>query len=101
MDPDPDSDPAIFVIDLQDANKKIILKKFNNFQRLVIKKLQNIRNQGLLFLLVIEGSGSIPLTNGTGSATLIARKYAQARKVQYSLKVTATHWSPLLVFVHF
>jgi hypothetical protein len=27
MDPDPDSDPAIFVIDLQDANKKLILKK--------------------------------------------------------------------------
>ncbi len=26
MDPDPD--PAIFVIDLQDANKKLILKKF-------------------------------------------------------------------------
>jgi hypothetical protein len=29
MDPDSDPDPAIFVIDLQDANKKIIfLKKF-------------------------------------------------------------------------
>jgi hypothetical protein len=30
MDPDPDSDPdpAIFVIGLQDANKKLILKKF-------------------------------------------------------------------------
>jgi len=30
MDPDPDSDPdsAIFVIDPQDANKKLILKKF-------------------------------------------------------------------------
>ncbi len=29
MDPNPDSDPdpAIFVIDLQDANKKFILKK--------------------------------------------------------------------------
>ncbi len=26
-DPDPDSDPAIFVFDLQDANKKLILKK--------------------------------------------------------------------------
>jgi hypothetical protein len=25
---DPDSDPAIFITDLQDANKKIILKKF-------------------------------------------------------------------------
>jgi hypothetical protein len=28
MDPDPDSDPAIFVIDFQDANKKLIKKKF-------------------------------------------------------------------------
>jgi hypothetical protein len=28
MDPDPDTDPAIFVIDLQDANKKQIEKKF-------------------------------------------------------------------------
>jgi hypothetical protein len=27
MDPDPDADPAIFVIDLQDANKKLIKKK--------------------------------------------------------------------------
>ncbi len=28
MDPDEVPDPAIFVIDLQDANKKIIFKKF-------------------------------------------------------------------------
>jgi hypothetical protein len=28
MDPDPDPDTAIFVIDLQDANKKLIKKKF-------------------------------------------------------------------------
>jgi hypothetical protein len=30
MDPDPDADPdpSIFIIDLQDANKKQILKKF-------------------------------------------------------------------------
>jgi len=29
MDPDPDSDPdpSIFIIELQDANKKLILKK--------------------------------------------------------------------------
>jgi hypothetical protein len=30
MDPDPDPDPFIFIIDLQDANKKLILfKKFS------------------------------------------------------------------------
>jgi hypothetical protein len=28
MDSDSDPDPAIFVLDLQDANKKLILKKF-------------------------------------------------------------------------
>jgi hypothetical protein len=28
MDPDADADPALFIIDVQDANKKIILKKF-------------------------------------------------------------------------
>jgi hypothetical protein len=27
MDPDADPDPAVFVIDLQDANKKLILFK--------------------------------------------------------------------------
>jgi hypothetical protein len=27
MDPDPDLDPAIFVIDLQDVNKKLIKKQ--------------------------------------------------------------------------
>jgi hypothetical protein len=35
MDPDPDSDPdadpAIFVIDLQDANRKVILKSFSAY----------------------------------------------------------------------
>jgi hypothetical protein len=30
MDPDADPDPAIFVIDLQDANKKLIKKKKNS-----------------------------------------------------------------------
>jgi hypothetical protein len=27
MDPDPDADPSIFIIDLQDANKKLIYFK--------------------------------------------------------------------------
>jgi hypothetical protein len=26
-DPDPDADPSIFITELQDANKKLILKK--------------------------------------------------------------------------
>jgi hypothetical protein len=31
MDPDSDLDPAIFVIDLQDADQKVISKKFSCF----------------------------------------------------------------------
>ncbi len=57
MDPDsdPDADPAIFVIDLQDANKKLILKKFSAYYFLKVhfhhfskikspKESQNSRN---------------------------------------------------------
>ncbi len=78
MDPDPD--PAIFVIDLQDANKILSLNKkcfclllfegtFTSFykEKNAQKKSQNSRNQGFsyLFCLMTEGSGSIPLTNGS------------------------------------
>ncbi len=46
MDPDPDSDPvpAIFVIDLQDVNKKLILKKFA-YYFLKIKILKEVIKQ--------------------------------------------------------
>jgi hypothetical protein len=81
MDPDsdPDYDPDIFVIGLQDANTKIILKKFfclllfegpfiSCFKDKKYKKTsQNRRNQGFSyhFSMMLEGtgSGSIPLTN--------------------------------------
>ncbi len=67
MDPDSDPDPAIFVIDLQDVNKKlkniIMLITFWRyiyiiFQRQnVQKKSYNIRNLGFFyyFCLMIEG----------------------------------------------
>ncbi len=77
------SDPAIVVIDLQDVNKKLILKSFSAYYFLEVhlhhfskikvqKKSQNSRNQGFsyYFCLLIEGSGaagSIPLSNGSGS----------------------------------
>jgi hypothetical protein len=75
-----DPDPAIFVIALQDANKKLIKKKsfsayyflkvhFHHFSKTKSpKKSQNSRNQGFpyYFYLMVEGSGSIPLTNGSG-----------------------------------
>ena len=93
MDPNPDSDldpdPAIFVIDLQDASKKLIFKTIfsayyflkvhlHHFSKIKSQKgSQNSRNQGFsyYFSMLIEGSGSgaragsgsIPLTGGSGS----------------------------------
>jgi hypothetical protein len=87
MDPDLDSDPAFFVIDLQDANKKLMfLNKFfcllpyclkvhlHDFLKIKSQKeSQNSRNQGFsyYFCMMIEGSGSgfIPLTSGSGSGS--------------------------------
>ncbi len=87
MDPnlDQDPDPAIFVIDLQDANKKLIRKVFllitfeGTFTSFFKDKNSKRSHKTvgikvfLIFLLedrrMIEGSGSrsIPLTNGSGS----------------------------------
>ena len=77
-----DPDPAIFVIDLQDANKKIffLILFFSDYYFLKVhlhhfskiksqKESQNSRNQGFsyYFCMMIEGSGSIPQTNWSGS----------------------------------
>jgi hypothetical protein len=78
MDPedqDADSDPSIFIIDLQDANKKQILKKifcillfegtFTSFSKVKCQKEVTKQSKSrffLLFCLVIEGSGA-----GSGS----------------------------------
>jgi hypothetical protein len=80
---DPDLDPSIFVIDLQDANTKLFFKTiFSAYYFLKVhlhhfskiksqKESQNSGNQGFsyFFCMVVEGSGSgsIPLTNGSGS----------------------------------
>jgi hypothetical protein len=59
MDPDPD----IFVVDLQDANK-------NHFSKMKSsKEVTKSRNQGFsyYFCLLIEGCGSVPQSNGSGS----------------------------------
>jgi hypothetical protein len=65
-----------FVIDLKATNKKpiylLLFLKVNLHHFLKIKvqkKLQNSRNQGFssYFFLMIEGSGSISLTSGSGS----------------------------------
>jgi hypothetical protein len=82
-----DPDAAIFVIDLQDASKKLIFE--HNFLWLLLfegtftlffkdknsKRVTNSRIQGFsyYFYMMIEGSGSrvgsgsIPLTSGSGS----------------------------------
>ncbi len=88
MDPDSDPDPSIFIIDLQDANKKQTF--FNKFSCILLfegtftlffndKKSKRSHKTVwikvfLLYInLMIEGSGSsarsgsIPLTNGSGS----------------------------------
>jgi hypothetical protein len=68
-----DSDSPIFVFDLQFANKKLIKKVFQLitfFERSKVqKKSQNSRNKGFsyYFCLMTKGSGSIPLTSGSGS----------------------------------
>jgi hypothetical protein len=76
-----DPDPAILVIDLQHASKKLIFntifsaynflkEHLHNFSKIKSQKeSQNIRNQGFsnYFYMMIEGSGSIPLTSGSGS----------------------------------
>jgi hypothetical protein len=87
-----DPDPAIFVIDLRNARKKLEKKIFNtifsayyflkvhlqHFSKIKSQKeSQNSRNQGFsdYFCMMIEGSGSgagagsgsIPLTSGSGS----------------------------------
>jgi hypothetical protein len=85
MDPDPD--PAIFVIGLQDASKNYFFNTIfsayhflkvhlHNFSKIKSQKeSQNSRNQGFsyYFCMMIEGSGSgagsIHLTSGSGSGS--------------------------------
>jgi hypothetical protein len=69
LDPDSDRDPSIFIIDIQDANKKLIFSKMffcigtlflfegtftSFFKGKVRKKSQN----SYYFCSMIEGSGS-------------------------------------------
>jgi hypothetical protein len=82
LDPDPDAvpDPAIFVSDLQDGIKKLFiflsffayyflkihLRHFSKIKCYILKS-QNSRNQCFshYFCMMIEGSGSVSLTNGS------------------------------------
>jgi hypothetical protein len=76
-----DPDPAFLVINLQDANKKNLKKKFfclllfeGTFTSLFKdkKSKRSHKTESTFFFpfcLMIEGSGSIPLTNGSGSGS--------------------------------
>jgi hypothetical protein len=46
-DPDADPDPSIFIIDLQDANKKLILKSFSAyyFLKVLLPHFSKIKSQ--------------------------------------------------------
>jgi hypothetical protein len=47
MDPDPDADPSIFIIDLQDANKKLIKKSFSAdyFLKVLLHHFLKVKSQ--------------------------------------------------------
>jgi hypothetical protein len=64
---DPDPDPPQNVMDPQRFFLKVHLHHFTKIQSQ--KEPQNRRNQGFsyYFFLMIEGSGSVPLTKGPGS----------------------------------
>ncbi len=75
-----DPDPAIFVIDLPRCHQKTnFLHNFSAYFFVKIhlhhismiksqKESQNSRNQGFsYYFCMVEGSGSIPLTSGSGS----------------------------------
>ncbi len=61
MDPDPG--PAIFVSDLQDYFLKVHL---HNFLKIKISHKTVGINFSYYFCLMIEGSGSVSMTNGSG-----------------------------------
>jgi hypothetical protein len=101
----PDPDPAIFVIDLQDASKKKIFNTIfsayyflklhlHHFSQIKCQKgSQNSRNKGFsyYFCMMTEGSGSgsIPLTSGSGSGR---PKNMWIRWIRIRIRLSNTAW---------
>ncbi len=96
MDPDPD--PAIFVINLQDAIKKLItyyllkVQLHHSLNIKVIKKSQNSRYHGFsyYFCLLIGVSGSVTLTYGSGKLKRIL-KFDEYRYTAHSWRNLQVH----------
>jgi hypothetical protein len=77
-DPDADPDPALFVSDLQDANKKKISPSFYSYSFLKVHlphslKIKSHRSHKtvekswlFIFCLSMEGSGSVQINYGSG-----------------------------------
>jgi hypothetical protein len=101
-----DPDPAIFVIDLQDASKKLFFNTiFSAYYFLKIhlhhlskmksqKESQNSTNQGFsyYFCMIIEGSGSgsIPLTSGYGSGSWRPKNmWIRIRNTDFNIQLTS------------
>jgi hypothetical protein len=103
MDPDAgaDLDPAIFVSDLQDVNKKLIFSKSffaYYFLKVHLHQFSKIKSYEEVtptvginifltyyFCLITEGSGSISLTNRSGSATPAYIPYTTFRQTAWVL----------------
>ncbi len=60
-----DPNPAIFIIDLQEANKQLIFYRIFCF--MLFEGTFKIQSFSYYFCLMIEGYRSIPLTSGSGS----------------------------------
>ncbi len=124
MDPDPD--PSIFLIDLQDASKNqffnTIFSAYNflklhlhHFSKIKIQKeSQNRRNQGFsyYFCTMIEGSGSgyragsgsgfMPLTSGSGSGSWRPKNtWIRWIRIRIRIRNTASFYTDWDIGEHF
>jgi hypothetical protein len=109
MDADADSDPAIFVIDLQGANKKTNLKKsfsayyFLNVHIHNISKIKSHKTVGIKFFLLFLPddrriqSGSVPLTNGYVSGSK-RPKNIRIRRIRIRIRNTGFYNTKVLFY---
>ncbi len=90
LDPDADPDPSIFIIDLQDANKKLILKSFSAYyflKKLLIhfSKIKKSKRSHKTYLLFLLHDRRIR-TRNTGS------KYQNSKSAIY-IHNESLHWT--------